>query len=43
MGQTMAEKLFSRHNLEKTPVQAGDMLEARMIVNSELAANCAIV
>ena len=30
MGQTMAEKLFSRHNLEKTPVQAGDMLEARI-------------
>ena len=28
MGQTIAEKLFSRHNLEDTPVHAGDILEA---------------
>ena len=30
MGQTMAEKLLSRHNLEKKPVSAGDILEARI-------------
>lgn len=30
MGQTMAEKLLTRHNLEKKPVFAGDILEARI-------------
>ena len=30
MSQTIAEKLFSRHNLAGTPVHAGDMLEARI-------------
>ena len=30
MGQTMAEKLLTRHNLEGKPVHAGDMLEARI-------------
>jgi len=30
MGQTMAEKLYSRHNLAGKAVQAGDILEARI-------------
>jgi len=30
MSQTIAEKLFSRHNLAGAPVHAGDMLEARI-------------
>lgn len=30
MPQTIAEKLFSRHNLAGTPVAAGDILEARI-------------
>ncbi len=30
MGQTMAEKLLTRHNLENKPVYAGDVLEARI-------------
>jgi 3-isopropylmalate/(R)-2-methylmalate dehydratase large subunit len=30
MGQTMVEKLFSRHNLQGTPVKAGDFLDARI-------------
>lgn len=30
MPQTIAEKLFSRHNLTGTPVAAGDILEARI-------------
>ncbi len=30
MPQTMAEKLFSRHNLTRQPVAAGDILEARI-------------
>ena len=30
MPQTMAEKLFSRHNLTGKPVSAGDILEARI-------------
>lgn len=30
MAQTMAEKLFSRHNLNGTPVRAGDILDARI-------------
>jgi len=30
MAQTIAEKLFSRHNLAGRPVHAGDMLEARI-------------
>ncbi len=30
MGQTMVEKLFSRHNLQGTPVKAGDILDARI-------------
>ena len=30
MTQTMAEKLFSRHNLAGTAVRAGDMIEARI-------------
>ncbi len=30
MGQTMAEKLLSRHNLAGTPVKAGDIVEARI-------------
>jgi 3-isopropylmalate/(R)-2-methylmalate dehydratase large subunit len=30
MAQTMAEKLFSRHNLAGTAVRAGDMIEARI-------------
>ncbi len=30
MGQTMAEKLLSRHNLAKETVKAGDILEARI-------------
>ena len=30
MGMTMAEKLFSRHNLTGKTVRAGDMLEARI-------------
>lgn len=30
MGQTMAEKLLSRHNLKQTPVNAGDILDARI-------------
>lgn len=30
MPQTIAEKLFSRHNLAGTPVHAGDILEARI-------------
>src|SRR5215212_854446 len=30
MPQTIAEKLFSRHNLAEAPVSAGDILEARI-------------
>ncbi len=30
MSRTMAEKLFSRHNLTGKPVEAGDILEARI-------------
>jgi len=30
MGQTMAEKLLSRHNLAGKPVRAGDILEAKI-------------
>ncbi|HET6493726.1 MAG TPA: aconitase family protein, partial [Burkholderiales bacterium] len=30
MAQTMAEKLFSRHNLAGAAVRAGDMIEARI-------------
>ena len=30
MGQTMAEKMLSRHNLAKTPVMAGDFLDVRV-------------
>lgn len=30
MGQTMAEKLFSRHNLSGKPVSAGEFVEARI-------------
>lgn len=30
MAQTIAEKLFSRHNLSGRPVQSGDILEARI-------------
>src|SRR5688572_2616644 len=30
MGQTIAEKLLSRHNLEGTPVKAGDFIGARI-------------
>lgn len=30
MGQTMAEKLLSRHNLAQTPVRAGEFVEARI-------------
>jgi hypothetical protein len=30
MPQTIAEKLFSRHNLAGEPVHAGDILEARI-------------
>jgi 3-isopropylmalate/(R)-2-methylmalate dehydratase large subunit len=30
MAQTMAEKLLSRHNLARKPVQAGDLMEARI-------------
>jgi 3-isopropylmalate/(R)-2-methylmalate dehydratase large subunit len=30
MPQTMAERLFSRHNLTRQPVAAGDILEARI-------------
>src|SRR6185503_9435989 len=30
MSQTIAEKLFSRHNLAGSPVHAGDILEARI-------------
>lgn len=30
MGQTMAEKLLSQHNLAGAPVKAGDILEARI-------------
>jgi 3-isopropylmalate/(R)-2-methylmalate dehydratase large subunit len=30
MGQTIAEKLFSRHNLAGEPVRGGDVLEARI-------------
>ncbi len=30
MGQTIAEKILSRHNLEGTPVKAGDFIAARV-------------
>jgi 3-isopropylmalate/(R)-2-methylmalate dehydratase large subunit len=30
MGQTMAEKLLSRHNLAQEPVKAGDIVDARI-------------
>ncbi|MEL0106964.1 MAG: aconitase/3-isopropylmalate dehydratase large subunit family protein [Rhodospirillaceae bacterium] len=30
MGQTITEKIFSRHNVEGTPVQTGDIIEAKV-------------